>query len=905
MFLERHALRLIMREPRRSLAVGAGVILAAALMATVLLFGSASGSTLTRRALADVPVDAQAVSSVGSDPQVAAAQIASDPAVTAALPVDIVHFATAVLDKAGSATQTSVGLLVGIDDNYAQQTGLFTTAEGTRSPGKIAMSRDLATNLGAIPGDSVTFTLPGGRSLKLEVSGIADITGGDLVLGPTDAAHRASGANPPTNVAIIDRASLDQQVLPLVPAGAVAQDPATTGGSGSAPVSTPIAAVDRQVHLRYDLAQVPGDPVAAQTWLDQVRRRIERSAAGAFSIVDDAIAALEPVAGDLLWGQVLFLFLALPGIALAVAVSRLAADATSDATRRHLALLRARGARRSQLARILLEATVGISFVSAIVGAVLGVAVGWLRFGAELASADPVGSTVRAVIVSVAVVTALGAVAAGVVLRDQLREEVATGRQELQRTTPPLWQRLFLDVAALVAAVLVFAITGGTALKPIFTAEGNATVTLALTSFVAPFLFWTGSTLLLLRLAMRWLQRGTGLRRGLERLFGGGGLVAAGSLSARAPAGARAVVVLSLAVSLASSVLIFDATYGAQQVVDAELTLGGDLKVVPSTPTAALPAVQAVSGPEVALATPFVDRIVYVGSEAQDLLGIDPNTLPGVAHLSDSFFDHQSASAAIDVLTSQPDAILVSSETAHDYSIVMGDTLNIRVPDANGNLTVVQFHMAGIALEFPTAPKDAFLVANQSYVAQQTGNDRISFVLARSSGDPVAAAAALQQRVGQDWAVASLATVTARLANGITSVDLAALVQIEVAFAVLIAALGTALFLLASLTERRRELATLKAIGAEPAHMRRAMAAETLVIGLAGTLTGLVVGGLLGFAFLQILAGVFDPPAEFPVVPFLGLAGLIGAVTLALVLATAIANGAVARLQVVAALRER
>lgn len=904
MFLERHALRLIVREPRRSLAVGAGVVLAAALMATVLLFGSASGATLTRRALADVRVDAQAIMASGTDPQAAAAQIGQDPAVAAALPFDLVRFDSAALNKAGSATQTSVGSLVGIDAQYSQRTHLFSVAQGAQTPGAVTISRDLATNIGAVPGDSVTFTLPGGATVDLKISGIVDVSGADLILGPTDSAHRAVGANPPTNVAVVDRASLDQLVLPKVHAGAVAKDPATSQSSASSVVSNPVPAVERQVHLQYDLAQVPGDPVTAHQWLDTIRRRIERTAAGAFSVVDDAMASLEPVAGDLLWGQVLFLFLALPGIALAVAVSRLAADATSDATRRHLALLRARGATRRQLVRVLLEATLGISLIASLIGALLGLGVGWLLFGGKLASADPIGSSLRAILLAVAVVTVLGAAAASLVLREQLREEVAAGRQELQRTRAPLWQRLYLDVLAIIAAAVVFFVTGGANLKPIFTAEGNPTVTLALTAFVAPFLFWTGTTLLLLRLALRWLRRGSGLRPGLERIFGGSGVVAAGSLSARASAVARAVVVLSLAVSLATSVLVFDATYRQQQRVDAELTLGADLKVTPSQAIDTT-AVQTIAGPGVGTATPFVDRIVYVGSEAQDMLAVDANVLPQVSPLSDSFFDHQSASAAMAALRAQPDAVLVSAETAHDYSIVPGDSINIRVPDANGNLKVVPFHMAGIALEFPTAPKDAFMVANQSYVAQQTGNNRISFVLARSTGDPAAAAADLQARLGQTWQVASLSNVTARLANGITSVDLGALVQIELAFAVLIAALGTALFLLAGLAERRRELATLGAIGAEPNQLRRAITAETAVIGLTGVLTGLLVGGLLGFAFLQILAGVFDPPADVPVIPFLGLLAVVVAVVVALVAATLLAARAVARLQVVAALRER
>ena len=158
-----------------------------------------------------------------------------------------------------------------------------------------------------------------------------------------------------------------------------------------------------------------------------------------------------------------------------------------------------------------------------------------------------------------------------------------------------------------------------------------------------------------------------------------------------------------------------------------------------------------------------------------------------------------------------------------------------------------------------------------------------------ASGDPAAAAGSLANRLGGNWSVESLNTVTARLANGITSVDLAALIEVELAFTILIAAIGTALFLLAEVTERRRELATLEAIGAEPTQLQRALGAETTVIGVIGALTGILVGGLLGFALLQILAGVFDPPAQLPVIPF----AQIGAVLL--IVAGALVGGWIMR----------
>jgi putative ABC transport system permease protein len=907
MKLFRHALRLVVREPQRSLAALVGVAIASALITSVLLFGTASGATVTRRALADLPVDAQVVLSPAADANGVLAILKADPTVRTVSAFELAHFESAATSRSGTATQTSVGVLVGVDASYAATTGLFAPSSGSIAPGEIAISRDLASNLGAVPGDSIAFALPGGKSVTVRVSGIVSIAGADLVLGPIDAAHRAAGVNPPVNVAVMSRTDLETLVLPKIPAAATAADPAPVG---SAPpgVTTPVFAADpavrRELHVQLDHAQLPGDPVAAQAWLDTVRRRVERQGAGSFVWVDDASASLEPLAKDLAWGQILFIFLALPGILLALALSRLAADATADTTRRHAALLRARGASLRQLRTVFMGATVLAALAGSALGVAFGAAIGLALFGAELASAGPAEALLRSGAVSIVLTTILATLAAILPLRGQLREEIAFGRQELQRNRAPLWQRLYLEVLALIAGALVYVLAGGSGIHPVLNAEGNPTVTLALTSFVAPLLFWSGGTLLLLRVVGALLRRSGRLARALGRLLGPGGELAGRSLAARAVAASRAIVVLALAVSFGTSVLVFDATYLQQQRIDAELTLGADVKAVPSDPATAA-TVAHLAGPDIASSTPFVDRVVYVGPEAQDLLAIDPATLPAVAPLADSFFGGSSATGAIDALRARPDAILVSAETARDYSIVPGDRIRIRVPDAGGTLKTVDFTMAGIALEFPTAPKDAFLVANLSYVVAQTGNDRISFVLARADGDVGAASASLAHRLGAGWQVTDLRTTTARLANSITSVDLSSLASLDIAFAVLIAAVGVTLFLLSGLAERRRELATLIAIGAEPRQVRASLIGETLFVGVAGVATGLLTGGLVGVALLQILAGVFDPPADLPAIPLTLIGAMTGAIVLALFGSLAVADRGLSRLSVVAALRER
>ncbi len=904
MILLNHAWRLVVREPRRALASGLGVMLAAALLVSVVLFGTASGATVTRRALADVPIDAQAVLSTGADANAAAALLAADPAVSTVLPADVIHFDSATLMKAGAATQTSIGIVVGLDPKFSQVTGLYGISQGSLGSGAVAISRDLATNVGATPGDTLTFTLPGGSTVDLKVSGIVNITGADLLLGPIDAAHRAAGANAPVNVAITDRATA-ARLAAAIPAGTGAMDPSAGGNGptgGTAIVTIPEPAVRHELDIRYDHAQLPGDPSAAKIWLDQVRRRIERQANGTLTLADDASASLESVAKDLAWGQVLFIFLALPGVLLALVLSRFSAESSAESTRRHAALLRARGASERALLAVFVGTTALTALLGAIVGAGLGVVLSVGIFGTELAATNAESMVIASVLLTVLATTILATLAGAVPIRRQLRDEVAAGRHELQRQRRPLWQRLYLDVIALAGAVIVYVLVGGSGVHPVLNAEGNPTVSLALTSFVAPFLLWVGGTLALLRLVGYATARSGRLAAALRGPLGPGGELAGRSISARAGAASRAIVLMALAVSFATSVLIFNATYRQQQRVDAALTLGADIKAV-STARIDSSAVAMVAGPGITSATPFSDRVVYVGSEAQDMLAIDPATLPTTTQLSNGFFQGLDARAAMAALAAQPDGVLVSAETAKDYSVVPGDLLRIRVPDASGNLRQVDFHMVGIALEFPTAPKDAFMVANLAYVSAQTGDNRITSVLASSNGD--GAAATLQSRLGPSWTVADIGTTTARLANSVTSVDLQALVVIDVGFAVVIAGIGVMLFLLAGLSERKRELATLLAVGADFGQLRATMIGEASVVGAAGILAGLTTGGLVGLTLLAILAGVFDPPADLPVLPIAAILAVVGAVVVALVGAVLVASRAAVRIDVLAALRER
>ena len=82
-----------------------------------------------------------------------------------------------------------------------------------------------------------------------------------------------------------------------------------------------------------------------------------------------------------------------------------------------------------------------------------------------------VQALVRAAVLSILLTTTLATLAAILPLRAQLRDEVVTGRREVQRERPAAWRRWYLDVVALVAGAGVFATgAGGRALKVAATA---------------------------------------------------------------------------------------------------------------------------------------------------------------------------------------------------------------------------------------------------------------------------------------------------------------------------------------------------------------------------------------------------------------------------------------------------
>ena len=416
--------------------------------------------------------------------------------------------------------------------------------------------------------------------------------------------------------------------------------------------------------------------------------------------------------------------------------------------------------------------------------------------------------------------------------------------------------------------------------------EGVPTISVSYVTILAPLMLWVGSALFAWRLSSITLAHGRRTISQLTKPVAGGlsGLVAA-SMVRQHRLLSRAVVIMALTGSFAVSTAIFNTTYQGQARVDAELTNGADVAAATNATTTGLPpsSLSRVRRlPGVAAAQPMLHRFVYVGNDLQDLYGIDPATIGQATPMSDAFFAGGNASQVLAMLRAHPDGALVSDETVHDFQLRPGDLLRLRLQFASDHrYHVVPFHYVGIVREFPTAPRDSFIVANGSYVGGRTGSSAPQTLLVKASGSPPAVAREVRGVLGPSSGatVHDIVTQLKVTLSGLTALDLSGLTRLELGFAFLLAAGASGLVLALGLAERRRTFAIASALGARAAQLAAFVWSEAAFVTIAGILLGVLAGWGLSFVIVKELTGVFDPPPQHLAIPWAYL-GSIGAVTL-------------------------
>jgi putative ABC transport system permease protein len=480
--------------------------------------------------------------------------------------------------------------------------------------------------------------------------------------------------------------------------------------------------------------------------------------------------------------------------------------------------------------------------------------------------------------------------------RDTRATTVTAARQRLSTRRRPSALRWGLDLVAIAGALVVFWLTARSGYQLVLAPEGVPSISVSYWAFAGPALLWIGCGLLAYRLtaaATAWRQA---THRALRPFTGPlAGVIAAGLARQRHLVAATSAFV-ALTSAFAISTATFNATYRQQAEVDAVLTNGGDVAATIS-PGATLghdsaPVAAIAATPGVRRAEPIQHRYAYVGSDLQDLYGINPATIKSAGRLQDAYFQGGSADQLLATLAARPDAVLVSAETVHDYQLQPGDLLNLRLQDGRTKqYRTVPFHYVGVAKEFPTAPSDSFLVANATYITAQTGSDAVGTVLIDTAGyHPAAVAATLRRQLGANASITDIASSRRLIGSSLTAVDLAGLTRVELGFALALAAAAAGLSLWLGLYERRRTATILTALGATRRQLGGFLWAETAVVTLAGLAAGAITGWALTTMLVKVLAGVFDPPPAALAVPWTYLAAVAAIAAIAAAAATALAQ---------------
>ncbi|MDX6628214.1 MAG: putative transport system permease protein, partial [Gaiellales bacterium] len=494
----RLALHNLTHAPGRTVVRVVVLAAAVALLGSMLVFVSHSLRTMTSTATRSVPLAWQGPVDSYQAAQRVATGVAGQPGITAAVPTATAPFAGAEHLAPTGTIRTGSGAILAVPTDYPSRIHTLRILQGSLKPGGVVLDQQLAATLQAAVGDTVTLTpAKGAAPQPFVVSGVALVTSPDTLFAPLNPQAGPAPAQPPAEIAIMPIDTFAQKIAPALRT-------LTPASIGSSAVPGAPDASQWQVQTAVDPGIFHGDPSAALRQATQLRNRVERSLPGQVQFVDNLAETLTGAAGDALYAQALYIMLAVPGALVALGLAYLAALGTAEQDRKSLALLRARGATRRDLIGLAATESVLLGLVAGLLGAAGAlVAVTGLISGSVGLTPLRIATT-TAICIAVAIGGALAARLGASI--GALRGNVSEGRRGSKRATTPLWQRLWLDVAALIGSGLIYWLTARTGFSAVVNPDSNPTLSLSIYMFFAPALCWIGATLLLVRLRGRALS---------------------------------------------------------------------------------------------------------------------------------------------------------------------------------------------------------------------------------------------------------------------------------------------------------------------------------------------------------------------------------------------------------------
>lgn len=492
-----------------------------------------------------------------------------------------------------------------------------------------------------------------------------------------------------------------------------------------------------------------------------------------------------------------------------------------------LALLRAVGTSRRQVATVVMAEAAGIGVVGAIMGLVAG-----LLFALVLrALLGFAGMDVSATAVSLSPLTALGAIAVGIgsttvaafipVRRATRVAPVALLRQATTAASGPTRSR----------RIIGFALTG---LGLIIAAAGTVTLPPAVT-LLAMVLVFCGVVTLAPVLSGPVVGV---LASPLPALFGGVGRLAKENARRHPRRSAATALALMIGLALVSAVTVLNAS--ALTSIDRAVNrvLGADYMVISHVAgginTAVADAVE--DAPGVVSATPVGYGSVQLDGQVVDLVAGDPEGLADAANLS-------LHAGSLDL---GDDGVMVDRGTAERLDWDVGTSVQAVFPDGQR----AELQVGGIYRDNQLLGP---LVLGTDLYRQHFANQMAGLIYV----DAAAPGPQTQREIAGALArwpqLEVLDQAEIRDQNRQSVSQFVTLLVGLLALSIIIAALGITNTLALSVIERTREVGLLRAVGMTRQQLRRTIRLEAITVALFGAVLGLGIGVLLGVALQQAM----------------------------------------------------
>ncbi|MGH7107319.1 MAG: ABC transporter permease, partial [Acetobacteraceae bacterium] len=398
----------------RLLGAMAGVALTVALIIAIGTFTVTASRSMTARAIAGLPVDWQLALLPGTDPASVEQALAKATKLSAVATVGYADSAGFTATTGQTVQTTGPGKVLGLPPGYrAAFPGQITKLLGSWHG--VLIAQQTAANLHVGVGDTVTIERIGLAPVTATIAGVVALPNADSMFQAVGSPPGVGLQAPPDNVL-------------LMPA-------AEWHAAFDAQAKLRPDTVQLQLHVRLARAGLPPGPAAAFLQVTHAANNLAARTSASVLISDNLAARLAGARADALYARVLFLFLGVPGVVLAVLFTFSVAASGVERRRREQGLLRTRGASIVQVLQAAGAEAGAIGIGGMIAGLILAVlaTLAWWRLGALGSATAWIG---------IGAFIGLLLAACGMLVpawRDTRSRSVAAARVTFAHLSSPLW----------------------------------------------------------------------------------------------------------------------------------------------------------------------------------------------------------------------------------------------------------------------------------------------------------------------------------------------------------------------------------------------------------------------------------------------------------------------------------